>query len=500
MLNKNLHNPDVLNTLANLSNDEVFTPPLIVNKVLDQIPINLWKDPNIKFLDPVSKSGVFLREIAKRLNIGLKDIIKNEEKRLNHIFNNQVYGLAITELTALISRRSLYYSKIANDKKFSACTSFNNSDGNIIFYQSKHIWDKNGQCKYCGASKLVYDRGKEYESHAYDFIHQNKIFSNMKFDVIVGNPPYQLNDGGHGTSAKPIYQLFVEQAKKLEPRYLSMIIPSRWFSGGKGLDKFREEMLTDRRLTKLVDYFDSTECFPNVDISGGVCYFLWEKNREDDCEVKSIQKGEINILKRPLLEKNSSSFIRFNDAISIYKKILKNSDNYFDKIVSERRPFNLDTNIKLNKKKLNNYIKCFAYPNNGYVKLSDIKKNLSLVYQNKIFVAKAYGERGEFPYRVIAKPFLGTQNTCSTETYLAVGPFKNRKETLNALSYMKTKFFRFFVLLKKNTQNAAKGVYSLVPLVNFNESWDDKKLNIKFKLNPSEVEFINSLVKPMEDD
>jgi len=282
----------------------------------------------------------------------------------------------------------------------------------------EHDW-RGGKCGFCGASQEVYERGDALESYAYQFIHSDDpscFFNNMKFDVIVGNPPYQLSDGGAQASAKPLYHKFIEQAKKLNPRYLSMIVPSRWFSGGKGLDDFREEMLSDKRLTKVVDYFDSNECFPGVDISGGVCYFLWERDREKTCEITTIRSGEKSTMERPLLEIDNDSFIRFNEAISIYRKIKSLKEERFNKHISSRKPFGITTNAKGNKQNGEDTIKIFSFPENGFIKRNLVKQNESWINEYKVYISYAYGERGAFPYLVIGKPFLGEPNTCCTET------------------------------------------------------------------------------------
>ncbi len=498
MKTQNNYNPDVLSCLANLSSDEVFTPPKLANEILDLLPKEIWKDKNATFFDPVCKSGVFLREIANRLLEGLKDEIPNAQKRIDHIYSKQLFGIGITELTALLSRRSLYCSKVAN-KKYSVATVFDDKQGNIFFDETNHTW-QNGRCSFCGASQSEYEREEGLETHAYQFIHNklNDKIKNMKFDVIIGNPPYQLNDkGGMGTSAIPIYQKFVQQAKKLNPRFLTMIVPSRWFSGGKGLDDFRAEMLSDKRLRKLVDYFDSTECFPGVDISGGVCYFLWEKDSTGACEVVSIQKNKKSVLKRPLLEGESDTFVRFNEAISIVRKIQQKGDEKFIDFVSSRKPFGIIASFKPSKSEKEGAVKIFSYPENGFIDRKEIKQNIDYIDSYKVYIAKAYGERGAFPYRVLTAPILGEKNTCCSETYLLIGPFSSKKIAQNVISYINTRFFRFLVLLKKNTQNAPRGVYSFVPMQDFSGSWADEKLYKKYKLTKEEIEFIESMIRPM---
>lgn len=495
------YNPDVLSCIANLSNDEVFTPPNLANQLLDHLPIELWSNKDAKFLDPVSKSGVFLREIAKRLMIGLEPQIPEKQERINHIYKNQLFGIAITELTSMLSRRSIYCSKTANSK-YSICNAFDNEQGNIIYERLNHEW-KNGTCTYCGANKDVYDRSESHEKYAYQFIHTKspeRMF-NMKFDVIIGNPPYQLNDGGGlGTSAMPIYQKFVDQAKRLNPRYLVMIIPARWYSGGKGLDTFRDSMLNDDRIRTIVDFPEAIDCFPGVQIKGGVCYFIWEKDNPGDCKVITSRKGKIiSEMERPLLENGNQTFIRYNEAISILQKVRKFKEKSISSQVSARKPFGLDSTVfRTQHAQSPTSIKIYQNGGIGFTDISKIKQNISLVNRYKVLVSKAGSGSDSFPHTILGKPFIASPGTACTETYLVIGDYDTQQECANLCSYISTKFFRFLILLKKNTQNAAKGVYEFVPIQNFDEEWTDEKLYSKYNLSDSEIKFIDSMVRPME--
>ena len=495
----NLYNPDVLTCLANLSNDEVFTPPQLANQMLDMLPQELFENKETTFLDPCCKSGVFLREIAKRLIKGLEREIPDLQERLNHIYTKQLFGIAITELTALLSRRSTYCSKFANGE-YSVCTDFDSTDGNIWFKRIQHTWE-NGRCKYCGASQSEYDREKSLETHAYQFIHNPKELKKMKFDVIVGNPPYQMSDGGGmGSSATPLYHYFVQQAKKLNPRHLTMIIPARWYSGGKGLDEFRDEMLHDNRLRVIHDFFDASECFPSVEIKGGVCYFLWDRDNAGNCNVYTHKNNKIiSSSCRPLLEDGCSTFIRYNEAISILKKVQSHKEETMDKQVSPRKPFGIEANYEnYDKTPEINSVRYYARGVVAYINPAFIKQNKDWIKKYKVLLPKAFGAGSGGSSPDIMKPFVVEPNSCCSETYLIMGLYDNKEQANNLLSYLKTNFCHFLLSLIKNTQNASRAVFSFIPIQDFNEPWTDEKLYKKYGLTQEEIDFIESMIRPME--
>lgn len=474
--------------------------------MLDLLPAELWSNPNAKFLDPVSKSGVFLREMAKRLMKGLDTQIPDQQQRINHIFSQQLYGIAITDLTALISRRSVYCSKTANSK-YSICNTFSDEQGNIRYQPMQHTW-ANGKCTFCGASQEVYNRDDALETYAYNFIHTNKpeeIF-NMKFDVIVGNPPYQLSDGGDNNEeartrggAIPLYHKFVQQAKKLNPRYLTMITPARWYAGGKGLDEFRKTMLADKRIRKITDFHNAADCFPGVEIKGGVCYFLWEKDNQGLCEITSV----INNQRTPAMARDISQYdvlVRPNEAISILEKVQAFAENTFDTKMSSRKPFGFPTNfINFHKKQKENDIKIYANNNVGFIESDKIKQGIKLIKPQKIIISKAYNGGYTYPHQIIGKPIITGENSCCTETYIVCDVLDNNVQAKNLSDYICTRFFRFMVFLRKISQDNPKDRFLFVPIQNYNEPWTDEKLYAKYGLTEDEIAFIESMIRPMSE-
>ncbi len=491
------HNPDVLSCLASLSNDEVFTPPSVANQMLDLLPKEIWKNPDAKFLDPCCKSGIFLREIVKRLLVGLEDQYPVLQDRINHILHDQVYGIAITELTSFLSRRSLYCSKHANGE-YSICDNFRTDDGNVAYSPIKHKWLFN-KCEYCGANRGTYDRSEDLESHAYQFIHivkPEEIFK-MQFDVIIGNPPYQISDGGQKASAIPLYHKFVQQAKKLNPRFLTMIIPARWYSGGRGLDKFRDEMINDTHIRKLVDYTDSNDCFPGVDIAGGICYFLWDRDHEGPCDITNKFGADSFMTTRNL--NFEGVFIRYGQALPIIEKIREKRYSCYDSRVSSQKPFGLRTYVTPTG---DGDIKLRYSGGIGNFRREEVTAGKEWIDKWKVTTSYLTYDHAGRPdkdgkRRIFSTMDILPPSTVCTETYIVIDVFDTEKEAVNLYNYLQTKFVRFLVSQLTSTQHLSKSNFALVPIMDFKRSWSDTDLYALFNLSTDEIGFINSMIRDM---
>ena len=336
----------------------------------------------------------------------------------------------------------------------------------------------------------------------------------MKFDVVIGNPPYQVSDGGGtGDSAKPVYNDFIDTAKSMRPEVLSMICPSRWMKGGKGLDAFRNSMMEDTHIQSIHDFANSAEFFPSVHIDGGVCYFLWNSSYDGKCHFyHKCLNGFENVSLRYLKNDVSDTVIRDFRQYSIIKKAKDRAT--FSDIVYSRNPygfyadfFNMPEkypDIKQYEKcpTKGNYVKIYGVKGKkggakrvtAYIEKEKVCRNQSDISKYKLFFSKAYMATSTVPPEII----IGNPNDICTETFLQIGPFDNLREASNALSYIKTKFFRALLFYNRHSLNISQESFSLIPLQNFNEVWSDDKLYKKYGLTREEIDFIESMIKPME--
>jgi site-specific DNA-methyltransferase (adenine-specific) len=516
-------NPDVLTCIANLSNDEVFTPPEFANRMLDTLAMawadandgaDIWADPTVTFLDPFTKSGVFLREITSRLKDGLAEQVPDLQQRVDHILTKQVFGIGTTYLTSLMARRSLYCSKYANGEH-SVVKSFDTEAGNIWFERLEHTWD--GQrCQYCGAPRHIFDRPDDLETHAYAFIHSNDIKArvaelfggDMQFDVIIGNPPYQMTGGGGGTNDSSIYPMFVEQALNLGPRFLSMVIPSRWMAGGRGMDDFRRKMLGDRHIMSLVDYPNSAQVFPGVDLKSGICYFLWGSAHDGDCSVTLVRDDVVIGPSSRKLDEHDV-FIRDVRAAAILKKVLAHDEPSFEDLLTGDTPFGLASNFTDFRDGVPRLgeVKVYASSNSGRrtgaLPRGLIAKNTQLIDCWKVLAPKAGpGNSGGHvvPDIVLGRPGVAEPGSVCTQTWIVAGPLESEADAEVVAAYMQTRFLRFLVSLRKISQDAMKGVYRWVPQQDWSENWTDAKLYAKYGITEDEIAFIELMIRPMELD
>ncbi len=496
--------PDILEVIANLSNDAVFTPPRVVNAVLDLLPDEVWSDPTLRWLDPGAKTGVFPREVTKRLMAGLVDAIPDEEERLHHILTGMVFAIATEEITGMMTRRSLYCSKDASSA-FSV-VSFASSAGNIWQRRVEHAFNEKGTCAECKGTRAELEIAGR-DNKAYGFIHadgRKQIDKEMKmqFDVIVGNPPYQMSGGGGGTNDAPLYNVFAEESIKLNPRYISMIIPSRWMAGGRGLEEFRAAMLSDRRVRHLVDYSQMESLFPGVDFEGGVCYFLWDRDNPGGCRSTFIQ-GEVTVGPTNRILDEFDVFVRDERALEILRKVLQLGEAFVVDLVSGDTPFGLPTNFSGYRKGARQAGDLRLHMNQGgkrvehWVANEVVTKNRKLINGWKVFVPEAYGERGAVPAQVLGPTLIAGPKSVCSQTFLCIGAFDAKSEAESFESYLSTRFFRFLVSLRKISQHAMKSVYTWVPQQTWDHIWTDGDLYEKYGITADEQAYIEAMIKEM---
>ena len=434
---------------------EVYTQPREVNAMLDLVKEESYRTDSL-FLEPACGNGNFLVEILKRK----LSISKIKEDILTSL--RSIYAIDILEDNIAESKKRLY--ELVKD--------------NLTQEEAFFIMDQN---VVCGDSLELLNHSP---------------YIDMKFDVIIGNPPYQLNDGGHGASAMPLYHKFVQQAKKINPKYITMIIPSRWFTGGRALDSFRQEMLSDKRIKDLIDYPNASNCFPGVDIKGGVCYFLWDNNYNGLCTVRTIENGKESILKRALLDDNLNCFVRYNEAIPIIQKVNQDLRDNFSELISSQKPFGFRTFFVGNSEYKSGDVKIYGNKKISYIAKNQVFQNVEWIEKHKLFIPKAIGS-GEISKDWV-KPLKGYPGDICTETYVVCGPFELESEMLNAYSYIQTKFFHFMLSIKKNTQDASKRVYEGIPMQDFSKPWTDAELYEKYGLTQEEINYIEAVIRPMK--
>ncbi|UZF54070.1 Eco57I restriction-modification methylase domain-containing protein [Gordonia polyisoprenivorans] len=495
------HVPDILDCLAQLSNDEVPTSPKLARAMLDLLPEHVWHEPSYRWLDPFSKSGVFLREIATRLLDGLTAWEPDYVKRREHIFRNMLYGAAITEMTGIISRRSVYCTADASSAY--SVVRFKEPAGNIPFIRSDHDFNRERRCRLCNAPEDL-ERGDSRENYAYSFIHgtyPTKELTDMKFDVIVGNPPYQIDSDGN-TRTMPIYQKFVERAIEMDPRYVLMITPSRWFTGGLGLDEFRARMIADRHLSKLVDNPKLFDCFPGVEIKGGVSYFVWDRDHDGDCEFSTRVNGTVTSTMVRDLRAGDGVLIRDNLAASIVEKVRAlHTGNTLDSVVSSRIPYgaSLSTNFKADSlEPFEGSIPIVKGNGSGYIRPDQITKNADWVNSWKVLIPKAGDGHGRESAYVLGEPIAVAPGSVSTDTYLVAGRFEDRVGAENYANYLVTKLVRFLVLQRKATQDLVPERFKFVPMLDMARPWTDEQLYDVFLLDEDERQYVESRILPRD--
>lgn len=507
--------PDILDTIAQLSSDEVFTPPRVARAVLDMLPAEVWTNPDYRWLDPASKSGSLLREVARRLMDGLAEWEPDPQTRAEHILRNMLYGCAITHLTGEMSRRSVYLSRDATSDH--AAVRFDEPEGNLRFVAAMHDFPvgkdgrANGMCRVCGAP-VALERGQSRENYAYAFIHgafPTKERKDMRFDVIVGNPPYQTGmkdpEGNKTANILPLYHLFVESAIALDPKYIAMITPSRWFTGGKGLGDFRERMIADRRLRVIVDNPKIYDCFPDAKIRGGVNYFLWDRDHTGDCEFTTRIDGHVVSEMTRDLRMGDGILLRDNRAAGLVAKVRSQTTKTLADLVSPNDPFGqtIKTNFKgAQAEPFDGSVPLVFGSHVGYVRPDQLERNQGWVDRYKVLLPKASSgdtaqdDQGRIVDVVLGEPIALAPGSACTQTYLVAGLFGSADEAENYAHYLATKFVRMLVLQRKSTQDLRPDKFRFVPALDMTRRWTDTDLYEHFGLTEEEAAYVETCIKP----
>lgn len=462
---------------------ETLNAPRFVDR--GEVTAKTFGNENAKILEINSKTGLYPLYVAYScyrtklsvLDDGTLTIADKQALWLQAIEEN-VYVICKTPMAKAITKRTLLgYSK-----------------GNV----NAHCFDD--------LLNTIANKSQQFRKRVLRGNFWGKGARDMKFDAVVGNPPYMAFLGG--VSSQPIYQYFMNQAVSLNPDYISMITPARWMTATSGtLTKYRDTMLSDKRIVKLFDFQDATSCFTNVQIKGGVCYYLWDNNHLGECFIVSDDgMGNKYESTRPLLENGLETFIRDGNTISILQKVKNLHEQSFSKLISANDPFGFDLREKHSSKRLKPdyslsqfegsvpfYYNGWRKEGIGYVKKANIRKGYELIESYKLFIPKAWGIGNVS--KDWLNPFIPEDNAVCTETYLCVGPFGTKEEANNAITFIQTKFFHLMVSIIKSTQNTMQKAYALVPIQDFNEAWTDEKLYAKYGLSKEEIEYIETNVK-----
>ncbi len=474
---------------------EVFTAEREVKAMCDLVKDETERIES-RFLEPACGEGNFLAEVLRRKLAVIKECYEYNAVRAV----KSLYGIELLQDNADICRKRLYEIWLAEYFR-----NMNAHANERLREEVQGILNENIKCgdaltlKHADGSSLTF----------------RPEITAIPFDVIIGNPPYHASTNGSVESqATPVYNKFAERAVELAPRYIVMITPARWFNGGFGLSKFRGMMLNDARIRVIHDYTNAEDCFPGLNIKGGVCYFKWDRDNPGLCKVYSHRGDGVAESERPLLEPGLSTFIRWGEAVEILRKVSALSEALgepsFSSIVSPRDPFKLNSyengrEIMFKDFARENFdgsvvIYSQGWTKNGpaFIDRRRVTARPELLDKYKVYISKAYGAGEKYPHQILNKPFLGAPGTCCNMTYLTIGGYEKKETALNVISYMRTKFFRFLVSLLKNTQNAYRQVYKFVPMQDFSEPWTEEKLRVKYNLTAGETAFIDSVVRPME--